>query len=49
MGVILSYKHGPLIAQCPKEVNEREMFGHRELDIVVSGRGKAKGFVVTWE
>ncbi|MFD3273605.1 IS30 family transposase [Paenibacillus dendritiformis] len=39
---------GKTISQRPKEVRKRESFGHWELDIVVSSRGKSKGCVATF-
>jgi len=39
---------GTPISKRPKEVRKREIFGHWELDTVVSGRGKAKGCVATF-
>ena len=39
---------GKPISQRPKEVRNRETFGHWELDTVVSGRGKSKGCVATF-
>ncbi len=35
-------------SQRPKEIRNRETFGHWELDTVVSGRGKSKGCVATF-
>lgn len=39
---------GTPISKRPKEVRKREIFGHWELDTVVSGRGQAKGCVATF-
>ncbi|KJB84494.1 integrase [Paenibacillus sp. E194] len=39
---------GKTISQRPKEVRNRESFGHWELDTVVSSRGKSKGCVATF-
>ncbi len=39
---------GTSISKRPKEVRNRETFGHWEFDIVVSGSGKAKGCVATF-
>lgn len=39
---------GKTISQRPKEVRNRETFGHWELDTVVSGRGKSKGCVAAF-
>lgn len=36
------------ISQRPKEIRNRETFGHWELDTVVSGRGRSKGCVATF-
>lgn len=37
------FRIGTSIAKRPKEVRNRETFGHWELDTVVSSRGKSKG------
>ena len=39
---------GLSIRQRPKEVKQRETFGHWELDTVVSSRGKSKGCLATF-
>jgi transposase, IS30 family len=39
---------GRPISQRPKDVRSREMFGHWEMDTVISGRGKSKGCVATF-
>ena len=39
---------GTSIAKRPKEVRNRETFGHWELDTVVSSRGKSKGCLATF-
>ena len=39
---------GTSIHQRPKEVKNREIFGHWELDTVVSSRGKSKGCLATF-
>ncbi|MGF7047622.1 IS30 family transposase [Paenibacillus sp. DS2015] len=39
---------GKSIKQRPKEVRSREIFGHWELDTVVSSRGKSKACVATF-
>ncbi|MTK84922.1 IS30 family transposase, partial [Turicibacter sanguinis] len=39
---------GTSIHQRPKEVKNRETFGHWELDTVVSSRGKSKGCLATF-
>ena len=39
---------GTSISQRPEEVNDRETFGHWELDTVVSSRGKSKGCFATF-
>ena len=42
------FRIGTSIAKRPKEVRNRETFGHWELDIVVSSRGKSKGCLATF-
>ena len=42
------YRIGTSIAKRPKEVRNRETFGHWELDTVVSSRGKSKGCLATF-
>ena len=42
------FRIGTQIAKCPKEVWNRETFGHWELDTVVSSRGKSKGCLATF-
>lgn len=42
------YKVGKSIHERPLEVNERKVFGHWELDSVVSSRGKSKGCFATF-
>ena len=42
------FRIGRLIAKRPKEVRNRETFGHWELDTVVSSRGKSKGCLATF-
>lgn len=39
---------GKTISERPKEVKNRETFGHWELDTVVSSRGKSKGCLATF-
>jgi len=39
---------GKTFAHRPKEVESRDIFGHWELDTIVSGRGKSKGCVATF-
>lgn len=39
---------GLSIGQRPKEIKQRETFGHWELDTVVSSRGKSKGCLATF-
>lgn len=42
------FRIGTPIAKRPKEVRNRETFGHWELDTVVSSRGKSKGCLATF-
>ena len=42
------FRIGTSIAKRPKEVRNRETFGHWELDTVVSSRGKSKGCLATF-
>ena len=42
------FRIGTPIAKYPKEVWNRETFGHWELDTVVSSRGKSKGCLATF-
>ena len=42
------FRIGTPIAKRPKEVRNRETFGHWELDTVVSSRGKNKGCLVAF-
>ena len=39
---------GKPISKRPKEVKSRQNFGHRELDTMVSSRGKSKGCLATF-
>ena len=39
---------GKSIAKRPKEVKKRDIFGHWELDTIVSSRGKSKGCLATF-
>ena len=43
-----TFRIGTSIAKRPKEVRNRETFGHWELDTVVSSRGKSKGCLATF-
>ena len=43
-----TFRIGMSIAKRPKEVRNRETFGHWELDTVVSSRGKSKGCLATF-
>ena len=43
-----TFRIGTSIAKRPKEVKNRETFGHWELDTVVSSRGKSKGCLATF-
>jgi len=43
-----AFRIGTSIAKRPKEVRNRETFGHWELDTVVSSRGKSKGCLATF-
>ena len=43
-----TFRIGTSIAKRPKEVRNRETFGHWELDTVVSFRGKSKGYLATF-
>ena len=43
-----TFRIGTSIAKRPKEVRNRENFGHWELDTVVSSRGKSKGCLATF-
>ena len=43
-----TFVHGTSISQRPKEVKNRETFGHWELDTIVSSRGKSKGCFATF-
>lgn len=42
------FSMGTPISERPKEVNERETFGHWELDSMVSSRGESKGCFATF-
>ena len=42
------FRIGTPISKRPKEVRNRETFGHWELDTVVSSRGKSKGCLATF-
>ena len=43
------FRIGTSITKRPKEVQNRETFGHWDLDTVVSSRGKSKGCLATGE
>ena len=43
-----TFRIGTSIAKRPKEVRNRETFGHWELNTVVSSRGKSKGCLATF-
>ena len=43
-----TFRIGTSIAKRPKEVRNRETFGHWELDTVVYSRGKSKGYLATF-
>ena len=43
-----TFRIGTSITKHPKEVRNRETFGHWELDTVVSSRGKSKGCLATF-
>ena len=43
-----TFRIGTSIAKRPKEVRNRETFGHWELDTVVSFRGKSKSYLATF-
>ena len=43
-----TFRIGTSIAKSPKEVRNRETFGHWELNTVVSSRGKSKGCLATF-